>query len=1319
MPNSSALAKKRGKQFSRWPLQSPWVWIFSLGVLCLVSLPPLTRFAARMVLSAGASVFGLRLQATVHGNVFSQLRITDIRLTPCSDSHPFLKVAELHEFTLDYDLRRLRGGNIWRVITGFKAHGGLFHFRHATVGSEPAQGSSPGSHVDTVLRTICRVPRRFSAEVDIQNVSANFDGDFPLSSISDFNLVLPRGRPGNLQLGKITFANGAQLGPLLCEVNSGEEQINLGPLKITPEIQINALRIGTTDRAGKLSAAILLGGVGGTLQFSITEQDTGWHGIASGKNFNILPLLDTLELNRKSIPDCKSIEIEVVGTPLDIRTWRGTASIELAHQTSKGGRINSEINATLALGELKILSGRLFSKSSNLLFNGSIRNDAAKISAASILGTVSMDGTLEDFSEWFPELENELRGQAQLAVHAELQKGMLILRPRIVGGRIDASHGTHWVRAAALSTEGEIRFPIRDILERGIQKTTTDETSVIKFCQADFNMTTAEAKIGGPSFQISTDATNCSFKISDGLVKLTSLLIVAGSNKVSGALEFNLSKKDAPAMNRIRADLQARCPLIRGEMLQIAGHFFTGSVEAKMQAQFSDDTLDGSVEVLGSNMRWGRCGIPLVRMNATGDGRDVVIHEFLTSLGTEQSVQLSGRTETKPPYAYNLKAQLILPNLVQIQPFISQAGLEGKVSGQIEGSWSGAGRLTDLSGTGECKLRGRDLRWNSLEIQSVDFGASYEPGMAQIHELQIASRDTRLRTEAKWSNKTLALSKISLQQKGRDVLTGELDMPLTWDGASIRWVKDGRIAGVLSGTDIELGSVLRGLDSQSPVTGSATFALNLSGTPDAPLLDFVGRGKTMKTRNYPRLAGCDFHLQARHENRILHCEVVMHSALGAPLRMDAQASFTFEDLFARKINWNELPIEGSLRIEHAKLHVLPALLPQLRDVKGTGSIQARMGGSVGNPVFEGALKLDCETLRFETDRIPAITDLHVSLRVDREHLHVERIRADLGGGSLTINGVGSFLEPRNPHLSMNIKAQQVLVQRTEQLSLRLDGDLQVNGQWDAAAVRGELYAVKSMVRRDIELLPISAMQSGGSGYKRPPGKPWFMFPRKPFSDWKLDVHLATKPGDPVLIRGNRLRGTAKVDVRLLGTGAAPTLDGSYVSDDVIALLPFARVEVSRGRVWYSAGAPFLSQTEFTAESEIRNHRIRMYLHGPPENPQISVSSDPPLAERDALTLLTAGVLPGDFASESSQAASSRAAALLMQEFSDKVLLKDGGSERFSALRRFSLDVGALNSRTGNQETRLTYRLQDNVFVIGEIGANGDFATRLRYAFRFY
>ena len=1319
MADSSELDKKRGTRRSRWIVRPLWVCIVVLSVLGGLSVPPLARLAAQKILIAGASVFGLRVHATVHVDFFSQLRLTDIRLTPRSVSHRFFRAAELKELTVDYDLRRLRDGGIWRVVTAIKAKGGQFHLRHAAKPSQTAPTSSTGSRIDAALRSALGMPGRLSADIDLQDISVDVEGALPLTSLSDLTLELRGGHPGNLKIGKVTLASGIQLGPIVCPVTSDQEQLTLGPLKLTPELEISALSIGAANSTGKKSAAILLEASGGTLRISLAEQGSDWHGIISGKNFAFAPLLKTLKINPQSIPSCRSVEVEAVGTPLDARSWKGTASIQLSHQTPKGGQIISELDAAISSGELSILAGRIFSESTNLIFNGSIRNDAAQISAATIGGSASIDGTFEDLSEWFPQIENRLRGNAQISLHAELQGGTLTLRPRIVGSRIDASQGTHWLRSKALSTEGELQFPIKELFERGIQETIASGTRSGSARFATLTMTAAETKIGGTDFQISTDAAHCSVAISDGIVNVSSLLLISGSNQVSGGIKFRVPKAATSITETMSADLEARCPLIQGEIVQIAGHIFTGSIQATLKAQVETGRLDGNIQMMGSNMRWGRCGIPLVRIRAAGNGGNVVIDEFYTSLGDEQAVQLSGSAEITPPFAYNLSAQVSFPKIDRIQAFISQAGIEGPTSGQIEGSWSGAGVLTGLSGSGECKLRGRDLRWKNLEVHSADFAASYEPGKLQIQRMQLASRDTRFSAEAAWANNTLALSKMNLQQKGRDVLDGELNMPLTWDAAGIHWVKDGRISGVMSASNIELGPVFQGLDGQSPVTGSATFSLNLSGTPDTPLVEFIGRGKSMKSRHYPRLAGCDFDLQAKHENRMLRCEILMHSPLGAPLRLDAQASFTFEDLFAGNINWIELPVRGSIRIDQAKLQVLPTLFHQLRDVKGTGSIQARMQGSLGNPILEGALKLDCEALHFQTDRIPAITDLHASVRLDREHLHIERIRADLGGGSLAISGIASFLEPRNPSLSIDIKAHQVLVQRTQQLSLRLDGDLRVEGRWDAAAVRGKLYAVKSMVRRDIELLPISAMQSGGSGYKRPPGKPWFIFPRKPFSDWKLDVQLATRQGDPVLIRGNRLRGTAKVDLRLLGTGAAPTLDGSYISDDVIALLPFARVEVSRGRVWYAAGAPFLPQTEFTAESEIRNHRIRMYLHGPPENPQISVSSDPPLAERDALTLLTAGVLPGDFASESSQAASSRAAALLMQEFSDKVLQKDGGSERFTALRRFSLDVGALNSRTGNQETRLTYRLQDNLFVIGEIGANGDFATRLRYAFRFY
>jgi hypothetical protein len=78
----------------------------------------------------------------------------------------------------------------------------------------------------------------------------------------------------------------------------------------------------------------------------------------------------------------------------------------------------------------------------------------------------------------------------------------------------------------------------------------------------------------------------------------------------------------------------------------------------------------------------------------------------------------------------------------------------------------------------------------------------------------------------------------------------------------------------------------------------------------------------------------------------------------------------------------------------------------------------------------------------------------------------------------------------------------------------------------------------------------------------------------------------------------------------------------------------------------------------------------------------------------------------------------RAAALLFQELQGKVLDPGGARESFGRLDRFSLNIGALNNRTGHQETRLTYQINDRFFAIGELGANGDFGGQIKYLIRF-
>jgi hypothetical protein len=303
-------------------------------------------------------------------------------------------------------------------------------------------------------------------------------------------------------------------------------------------------------------------------------------------------------------------------------------------------------------------------------------------------------------------------------------------------------------------------------------------------------------------------------------------------------------------------------------------------------------------------------------------------------------------------------------------------------------------------------------------------------------------------------------------------------------------------------------------------------------------------------------------------------------------------------------------------------------------------------------------------------------------------------------------------------LDFHAIAKEMLVVRGRELSLRLDGDLHLKGPWESATISGLGYAVKSRVIRDIELLPSTVLKRVASPLPTAnPGKPWFTFPRFPFSEWKWDVALKTRPEDPLLIRGNRLHGSAHADLHLRGTGAAPTLEGHYTTSDLVAFLPFARIAVNRGHFWYFPNQPFRTQLDFSAESEVRQHRIRLYVTGTPEVPKVNLSSDPPLPESDLLNLLTTGILPSD-TNENGQAMAGRAAAVLFQELSGKLFDYSSNRERASTLQRFNLNVGAINTRTGHQETTLSYRLSDQFFILGELGANGDFGGQIKYLIRF-
>ena len=1319
MPPDADAVSAPPRRSRLWPIKRIFAGCFLALMLCVILLhKQALSFLVLVYAKRLASESGLILDTKISGNIFSGLDFTNTRLTANSATPAFLKQAEIEHARIQYDLTKIISGDIRHAIRAIRISEAHLSFWQLPAPTK-RQGASDSSTFSNALRYALNFPGLFADNVELEGITVDVEDGSAVRSIRQLVLSAIEGKTGQFSIRRIILAEGQELGPIHSSLSYNNRRLELGPLDIDRETQLTALSFGGLDALGAKSIYCALRANEGIFSATLSEHGTLWQLELIGNKFPAGELLKRFGFKNGYATDLQALKIHAEGNPTEIQSWNGFLSLQMTAQVADSLLIMSSLEASLDGGELRISSGRAAYGKSALNFKGAIRAGALPFSTDQISGELFLDATVDDLSNWQTLFGVSLRGRTQASLDAKFHKGIMEVKSRIVGSEFTTESQSLSIRSKAFSAESTFHFELEELLFNGLRKALAACKKRSGCPQNEFGLTLSETVVHGPKFQFSADAASGDFFLSLDAFKGENLLITRGKNTIAGSIGLGFDEGESFKLSRAAANLKIKCPLIQSSSLVLSEHAFTGAIEGNVRGEYDRNGIEGEISIQGENLKWGQLGIPILRLSGTAAGGTFRLEQLYASLGADQVIQCSGETRIAAPFGYQLNADVRLSKLDSIQSALEQAGIHGTLTGQVDAAWNGSGTLTDFSGTGGWRLHAKDLQWKSLKLGQIDFEGTYSPGQLLAHTAQISVPNASLKAEVAWSKNTLQLSKISLRQKGTEVLSGAVHLPLTIDSEGTHWVKDGLIAGVLSGSKIDLSTVLPSLNGKPMLTGSLDLSFDLSGTAESPIAKVRANGRSLRTANYPNLGNCELDFDGRYEFGKVHSDFKLSGPLGVPLRVQAKVAVDLDQLLGGRMDWTVLPMELSAKITDAKLQALPKVFPNLRDIKGTGTLDARMRGSFSAPIWEGAITTDCEFVHFQTDRIPAITDLHTSVQLDGKHLHIHRARADIGGGGIRAEGTVVFEDPKNPTLRIDLKAEQVLVQRTQQLSLRLDGSLHAEGKWESAFVTGKLFAVKSMVRRDIELLPITAMQSGASGYKRPPGKPWFSLPFKPFSDWNLNIHILTQPEDPVQIRGNRLRGTAKVDVHLLGTGAAPTLQGSYISDDVVALLPFARVEVSRGRVWYSADNPFLPQTEFTAESEIRNHRIRMYLHGPPENPQISLSSDPPLAERDALTLLTAGVLPGDFASESSQAASSRAASLLVQEFSDKVLIKNDAKERFSALRRFSLDVGALNSRTGNQETRLTYRLQDNVFMIGEIGANGDFATRLRYIFRFY
>jgi len=328
-------------------------------------------------------------------------------------------------------------------------------------------------------------------------------------------------------------------------------------------------------------------------------------------------------------------------------------------------------------------------------------------------------------------------------------------------------------------------------------------------------------------------------------------------------------------------------------------------------------------------------------------------------------------------------------------------------------------------------------------------------------------------------------------------------------------------------------------------------------------------------------------------------------------------------------------------------------------------------------------------------------------------LTLDRFGGDIAGGPFTMSGRVTFPKLIEPTLDLQFRSQSVLLARNDTLTVRADAGIRITGPLAAATVAGNVALTNSRFLKNIDLIPIGLP---GRPVPQPPAErpEFFSLPSPPFRDWKFDLAIKTK--DPVLIRGNLATGEATTDLKLIGTGIRPALQGAVQLQDVEATLPFSRLEVSRGFLTFTPDDSMNPRIDLHGSSVIRDYTVRVYVYGTLLSPEVIFTSEPPLAQEEIISLIATGATRRELSTGNVLAG--RAAMLLVQQLYRKIAKKGEPTESNTVFNKLDLDLGTVDPRTGQQQATVRFKINDNIVLTGDVGVHGDFRGKLKYLIRF-
>jgi autotransporter translocation and assembly factor TamB len=1228
----------------------------------------------------------LKLEFRLEGNLFNSLIVRNLHAVPTGPTD--IESVDADVVRVNYSVLALISQGLPEFLKALEVHS-------ARIVINPTKGIKTEKK-----RSKPELPVFFPERLklsDITVVVRNEPHDFFVQHV---DLELDPRLPGELRIDRLQLPDGQTWSKISAGTSYANKNLVLRGLLLTDRDRIDLLNIDASQIQKKVLMLKVEAKIGGGQIFGSGRWTERRSSVASEMELHATGVaIDSLN-KYANLPEgffggeIDRIDASISGDVVSPKTWIGSLATDLTKLQVRGISFEKVAFRLIAQnGNARIDSGDFVQGNNHIYLSGSFQ----------------LPDRIEDLG----------RGSGLAEIHAPtIDLGRLNLGATgsaKLDGRIEIKNNK--LQAAFLASAASVDFK-----DGGIEKLAADVHASKRIAQSaekkawfvDFN---ADVKVEAKNARYREflfDSADGSLVAANGLLTVKQLNVRRQSNAFS-AIGRSQLPEDLHDIAGTDADMDVE--LNASELADFwaadSPDKLTGPMQLTAQVDWKNRQANGQLSILGSNLKWKELAVNQVSAQCSIWHNTIYVNDMTASLNQSDFVTGNGTIDPRAPFHYKGMLSANIANVTTLRPVLR---VENELSGALAVNWEGNGDARTFNNSGKLGLRFLNGRYGDLEGLQAAVDASYSADGLDAPLIFLSSKRMDFQMIVQTRGETLEISKIALNQGQAKYASGYASIPFIWKNLGTNKSAippNGNVTAIFQSENIDIKKLFEDFGAKPPLSGVLNVKLNAKGT----VADLVATAdlqmRELRSADAPKLEPATFDLTAQAAGNQLAVTGKLQQARIQPMELTGNMPFDIPKIVRQRKIPDDTPLTGKIRLPRSSVNFLRQFVPDIQTIDGDLAMDVDLGGQIGRPVLRGSADMAVNVVRFTNATLPSMRDFKTRLTFAGNALTLERFSGDLAGGKFSMGGRVTFPKISEANLDLNLRADSVLLARNDTLTMRSDADLKISGPLGSANVTGVLGLTNSQFLKNIDLIPIGL--PGRPAPQPPAGEPEFSIPNKPLRDWKFDVAVKTK--DPVLIRGNLATGNAISDLRLTGTGLHPGLSGTIRLRDVDATLPFSRLTVSYGILYFDPSDSFNPKIDMRGTSIVRDYTIHVYVYGTALSPEAIFTSEPPLPQEEIISLLATGTTRQELTGDSSVLAG-RAAMLLVQQLYVKIFKKGQVAQSSSVFDRLDLDVGQVDPRTGQRRATARFKINDQFVLLGDLEVGGDFRGMVKYLIRF-